>query len=142
MDPQHTFPGTALGEALGVEHHLGAIAKQMRRLVDGGERTAPVKVEGDPPFVALAGESEFLERVEDFDAVRADLLVHAIRTEGIGHADRVLEIATADAGERISDAEVRILAEAGDEEDLAAAIVSVQVAPVVEVAIAGCRIRQ
>jgi hypothetical protein len=92
--------------------------------------------------VAVADQAELLEGLHDLEAVGADRLVHAVVAERVGGPDHVLAVAATHAGEGVDDAEVGIDAEAGDEEHLAAAVVGVEVAPVVEVAVAAGGVRQ
>ena len=90
--------------------------------------------------VGVADHPELLERFHDLDAIRADGLVHPVVTEGVGGAHGVLGVPPSHTGEGVDDPEVGVDAESGDEEDLAAAIVGVDVAAVVEVPVARCRV--
>ena len=65
-----------------------------------------------------------------------DALVHAIVAQGVGRAHRVLLVTTPDRGVGVDDAEVRVHAHARDEEHLAGAVMRVEVAAVVGVAVA------
>jgi hypothetical protein len=106
------------------------------RFVNRWERSTPVQVEFEFLLLASARNAEFVQRVDHFDAVRTYLLIHAISTENIGHADRVLEIAAPDARKRISDPKIRVLPKACNEKDFAGAIMRIPIRAIVEIAIA------
>src|SRR5207253_8361215 len=64
-------------------------------------------------------------------------LVHAVVVESVGEVHGVLAVTTPNGGVGVLGTQVRVHAEAGHEEDVARAVVGVEVAAVVEVAVAG-----
>ena len=110
----------------------------MRQLLHDVEESVPRQVEGDP-FGGFEGEADRVEWVDHLYAVAADVLVEAILIDCVGQVDRGLFVAASDHDERILDPEVGVVAQAGHEEDVAGAVVGVEVAPVVEVAVRAAR---
>ncbi len=135
-DGQHAFPRADLREAGGVEDGPGARPHDVVLLHDGRERALPGEVEPQAVLRAVAHQSNALQRLLHFDAIRADGRIDAPILQGIRATDGPLVVAFAHGRVRIDDAEVRIHAEPSDEEDLARAVVRVVVAAVVEVAVA------
>ena len=136
-DPHLTGPRAHLREPRALQDVAEPVADHMRLFLDRRERALPGEVEADPVLVAVAHHPHTLERVEDLDAVGTDPLVHAIRTERVGEACRVHRVAQLHGGVGVDHAEVGVGPEAGDHEDLAGAVVRVEVAAVVEVLVAG-----
>ena len=58
-----------------------------------GNEPAPVQVEPDAVVVGVADQPQLLQRLDHLDAVRADLLTHAVVAERVRGADRVLPVA-------------------------------------------------
>ena len=129
-------PGADLGEALGVERDPAARAHHVRLLLEHVEGALPGQVEGDA-LGLLEDEPQPAQRLDDLDPVGADVLVEPVVVDRVGEVHRGLRVAAADQHERVLGAEVRVVAEAGDQEDVAGAVVGVEVAAVVEVAVAG-----
>ena len=73
--------------------------------------------------------------------VAVDVLVEPVVVDGVAEVDRGLLVAPPDEHERVLGAQVGVVADAGDQEDLAGAVVGVEVGPVVEVAGRWCRPR-
>ncbi|CAB4342778.1 unannotated protein [freshwater metagenome] len=86
--------------------------------------------------LSVTRDSKFVKRIDDLDAIRTNLLVHAIGAKDIRHADGVLQIAAPDTRECIGHTKVRVLTETGNEEYLARTIMRVPIRTVIEVAIA------
>ena len=82
-----------------------------------------------------------MEWVDHLDAVAADVLVESILIDRVGQVHRGLFVAAADHDERVLDPEVGVVTDAGHEKDVAGAVVGVEVAPVVEVAVGAARPR-
>ena len=101
-----------------------------------------MKVEFELLVLAIARDAKFIQRIDHFNAVRTNLLVHAIWSKNIRHADRVLKISATDTRERVSDSQIRILTKARDEKHLARAIMRVPIRTVIEIAIAGSCMRE
>ena len=101
----------------------------LERLDHAGER----EVGRDAPLVVVAADAQLLEPCDDLDAERADRGVHAVAAELARRAHRVLLLPDRDGDERVGDAEVRVLPEPDDHEQLVAARVHVEVVAVVEV---------
>jgi hypothetical protein len=106
------------------------------RFVNRWERSTPVQVEFEFLLLASARNAEFVQRVDHFDAVGTHLLIHAISTQNVRHADRVLEIAAANACKRIGDPKIRVLPKACNEKDFAGSIMRIPIRAIVEIAIA------
>lgn len=85
----------------------------------------------------LADQAQAAQRLEDLDAVAADAGVHDALVDGVGETDRALAVAATYGDERVDHAEVGVHAPAGDQEDVARAVVGVEVVAVVEVLVAG-----
>jgi hypothetical protein len=104
-----------------------------------------VQVHGDA-FGLLEDQAELLQRLDDLDPVAADALVEPVVVEGVAQVHGGLLVAAADQDEGVLGAEVRVVAHARDEEDVAGPVVGVEIAAVVEVAVAaadvGHRLRQ
>ena len=104
------------------------------------ERALPGEVEADAVRVAVADEADAMQRLEHLDGVSADARVERALVECVGESDAVLMIAQSDACVGVDDAERGVDTEAGDEEQVAGAVVGVEVAPVVEVAVGRRRV--
>ena len=104
------------------------------------ETALPGQVEADPVLVAIAGQPDSLQRLGYLNAVRADPLVQPVVTEGVGEPDRPLPVPAPHGRVRVGDTEVGIHAEAGDQEDVARAVMAGEVAAVVEVPVGGSHV--
>ena len=87
--------------------------------------------------VGVADQPELLQRLDHLDPVRPDLEVERPLVHRVRAAHAPLRVAAAHGGVGVDHAEVRVDPAAGDEEDVAGAVVRVVVAAVVEVAVAG-----
>ena len=143
VDRDVALPRADLGEALGVEGDARPGAHHVRHLLQGGERAGPGEVGGDP-LGLVEDHPHLLQRLEHLEAVGADVLVHPVVVDGVAEVHGRLLVAAADHEEGVLGAEVGVVAVAEDGEDVAGAVVGVEVGPVVEVAVArgGVRDRQ
>jgi hypothetical protein len=128
-------PRAHLREAACVEREPAALTPDVARLLDRRERAVPCEIEREALGPGFADQPDLLERLDDLDPVRSDLLVEPLVAERVGHADRELAVAPAQRGVRVDDAEVRVDPEPGDEEQLPGAVVGVEVTTVVRVAV-------
>ena len=113
----------------------------MVTLLDHRERAIPGEVEPDPVLVAIADQADPLQRLDDLDPVRTHLLLESVGGHGVGEPDRPLAVPLADGGVRVDDPQVGIEAHAADQKHVAAPVVGVEVAAVVEVAVGGADLR-
>ena len=142
VDGERSLPRPHLGEAAGVKDGLAANAHDVGRLVDRYERALPRQVEREAQRRVVADQPQAAQRFDDLDAVGADALVEAVIAEGVGEVDGALLVAASQQSERVGDPEVRIHAEAGDQKQLVGAIVGVEVAAVIGVAVGAGDVRQ
>jgi hypothetical protein len=108
--------------------------------MNGRERAVPGKVEADSVLIAVAGQPDPPQRLEHLNAVRADPLVEPVGTERVGEPHRPLPVTAPYGRVGVGDAQVGVYAEAGDQEDVARAVVAGEIAAVVEVAVAGSHV--
>ena len=141
VDHDGAAPGAQLGEALGVEGDPAAGAQHVRLLLDDVAGALPGQVGGDP-LGLLEDDPDLLERVGDLDAVVADVRVHPVLVDQVGEVHGGLLAVAGDQEERVLGAEVGVVAQPGDHEDVAGAVVGVEVGAVVEVAVAAVGLRQ
>jgi hypothetical protein len=134
-DPQLAHPRAHLREPRGVQDRARAEAQQVLRLLHRLERARPRQVEADAVLVPVADEPQPRQRVEHLDPVRAHPLVEPVVAERVREPHRPLPIALAHRRVRVDHPEVRVDAQAGDEEQLGRARMRVEVAAVVEVAV-------
>ena len=106
-------------------------------LLERGLSPVPDDVEGEAPLVVVALDPELLQPFEDFELEGADGGVQSVAAELTGGADRILRVAMGDRREGVGHAEVRVLAETEDHEELVARRVQIEVVAIEEVAIAG-----
>ena len=98
----------------------------------------PSQVRSRPiPSVSSRVIRIFSQRVDDLEPVAVDVLVQTVVVDRVTEVDGGLLVPSPDEHEGVLGAEVGVVADAGDQEDLAAAVVGVEVGPVVEVAVAG-----
>ncbi len=136
VDRDGALPGADLREALGVEGDPRPGAHHVRLLLHDVEGPFPGQVERDA-LGLLERDPQAAQRFDHLEAVAADVLVEPVVVHRVREVYGGLLIAPADQHEGVLRAEVRVVAQAGDQEDLAAPVVGVEVAPVVEVAVAG-----
>src|SRR5207302_4928209 len=84
-----------------------------------------------------ANEPQAAQWLQHLDPVRTHALIETIVAERVGAVDRPLAVAATNGDVGVDDSEVRVHAEATDQEDVTRAVVGVEVAAVVEVAVAG-----
>lgn len=78
---------------------------------------------------------EPFEPFDDLDTERADLGVHPVGAQLTGGAHDAVQVRGSRAGEGVGDAQVGVLADADDEQELVGGGVAVEVVAVVEVAV-------
>ena len=93
------------------------------------------------PSVSSRIDPQFVQRLDDLDAVTVDVLVEPVLVDGVGNVHRGLRIPAPDEQERVLDPEVGVVADAADQEDVPGAVVGVEVGAIVEVAVRGPRPR-
>ena len=130
------LPGAHLREPLGVQGDPRPGAHHVRLLLDDVEGALPGEVESDA-LGLLQHHAEAAQRLEHLEPVAPDVLLQALAVDGVGEVHGGLLVAAAHEDEGVLGAEVRVVAQTGDHEDLAAAVVGVEVAAVVEVAVRG-----
>ena len=108
----------------------------MAGLLVGGTRALPLEVHLDAVVVGAAGDPEPVQALDDVDRDRPHPCVHPIDAELPRRPNDPVDAVLQDDDEGVRHAEVRVLAHAGDEEQLVAAVVQVEVVPVVEVPVA------
>ncbi|WP_168176108.1 DUF1589 domain-containing protein [Mycobacterium sp. ST-F2] len=136
VDGEGAAPGTQLGEALRIQRDAVALPHDVRLLLHDVEQTVPREVGGDT-LGLVEHDAYLVQRVGDLDAVADDVLVQPVLVDGVGQVDCGLRVATADQEVGVLDAQVGVVAHAGDDEDVAGAVVRVEVAAVVEIPVAG-----
>ena len=77
--------------------------------------------------------------LDDLDPVVHHVLVEPVLVDGVRNVHRRLRIPAPDQEERVLHAEVGVVADAADHEDVAGAVVGVEVGAIVEVAVRGSR---
>ena len=99
--------------------------------------TVPVKVRSalDAPLVRVARDAQRAQPLDDLDRQRPDAVSMPVAAELARRAHGVLLGADRHGDERVGHPEVGVLAEPGDDEQLVAARVHVEVVAVVEVAV-------
>ncbi len=136
VDHQMPAPGTQLGESLRVQGDLGTRPHHVALLLHHTEESVPGQIAGDA-LGLVENDAQLLQRRGDLDAVAVDVLVQAIGVDGVGQVHRGLVIPSSDEQEGVLDPQVGVIADAGDDEDVAGAVVGVEVRPVIEVAVGG-----
>ncbi len=138
-EPAVTAPG--LHEAPALKGEAAAAALRVVGLPEGREGRRPVDLVRESAGVVrvgLAGQDEVLQGTFHLDPERADGEFHAgVVAQGVGGADRVEGVADAQGRVRVDDAEVRIDAEAEDEQELPGGVDEMEDAAVVGVAVTG-----
>jgi hypothetical protein len=99
-----------------------------------GEQTGPGEVGGDA-IGLLEHDAQPVQGVVDLDAVVHHVLVEPVGVDCVRQVHGGLFVPASHEYERVLDAQVRVVADAGDDEDVAGAVVGVEVRPVVEVAV-------
>ena len=127
-----------MGEALRIEGDLGAGPHQVSLFLHHREQRLPGQVDGDT-LGLLHDDADGLQRVDDVDVIAQDVLVQTVLVDGVGQMYRRLLITAAYENESVLDAQVGVVADTGDDEDVAAAVVGVEVGPVIEVAVGVAR---
>ena len=108
----------------------------MRLLLHYVEQPFPGQVDGDA-LGFLEDHPQLVQWLDDLDAVAVHMLVEPVLVDAVAQVHRGLGVTATDQHERILDPEVGVVADAGDQEDVAAAVVGVEVGTVVEVAVRG-----
>ena len=112
----------------------------MRLLLDDVEQALPGEI-GRDALGFVEDQPQFAQRLDDLDPVAVDVLVEPVLVDGVGQVHRGLRIPAPDEDERVLDAEVGVVADAADHEDVSGAVVGVEVGAVVEVAVRRTRPR-
>ena len=115
-------------------------AQDVRLLLDDVEQPFPGEI-GCDAFGFVEDDPQLVQRLDDLDAVAVDVLVEPVLVDGVGQVYRGLGVAAPDEQERVLDPEVGVVADAADHEDVAGAVVGVEVGAIVEVAVRGTRPR-
>ena len=130
-----------MGKALSVEGHPIALTHHVRLLLDDVEQALPGQVGGDA-LGLVEHDAQLVQRLGDLDAIAHDVLVEPVLVDGVGQVHGCLcvpttaEFAAVAAGDQeigVLHTEVGVVADAGDDEDVAAAVVRVEIRAVVEV---------
>ena len=136
LEPDGALPGADLGEPAGVEDGAGAGAHDVVLFLDGVEQAVPGEVEAEAVLVEVTHQSQLAQRFDDLAAIATDAGLQAIVTvERVAAPHRPLLVTASDGGVGVDRAQVRVDAHAGDQEDVAGAVVGVEVAAVIEVAV-------
>jgi len=135
-DPEPAAPAAELAKPGRVHDRPVAGQQQVRFLFDGRERPGPVQVEVQAGVGGVAGQVQPSQRLDHVDPVAAHLLVEAALGQCIGEAQARLLVPDPRSGVGVDDAQVRVDAEPGHQEDLTGAVMGVEVAAVVEVPVA------
>jgi hypothetical protein len=135
VEGDRALPRADLGEAGRLQDHPRPLADDVGLLLQRRERALPGDVDGQAVLGRLGDDAHLLQRLDDLDPVAAD--PQPLVAQGVGEADRRHPVAPLHRAVAVDHAGVRVDAHAGDEERLAGAVVAVEVAAVVEVAIAG-----
>ncbi len=138
VDSDGAAPGADLGEPLCVEGDPAPGAHHVALLLEDVEGTLPGQVAGDA-LGLLEHQPQLAERLDDLDPVAADVLVETVVVDLVGQVYGRLGVAPAEQHECVLDPQVGVVAGAGDQEDVTAAVVGVEIAAVVEVPVAGRR---
>ena len=133
-------PAAELGEPLRVQRHTIARAHDVRLLLDDVEQAFPGEI-GCDAFGFVEDDAQLVQRLDDLDAVTVDVLVEPVLVDGVGQVHRGLGVAAPDEQERVLHPEVGVVADAADDEDVAGAVVGVEVGAIVEVAVRRTRPR-
>ena len=112
----------------------------MALFLDDVEQPVPRQVDGHA-LGLVHDDAQLVQRIGDVDAVAEDVLVEPVLIDGVGQVHRRLCVSTSYEGERVLDTEVGVVADAGDQEDVAGAVVGVEIGPVVEIAVRAARPR-
>ena len=123
-----------MGEPLRVQRDSGAGPQDVPLFLDDVEQSVPRQIGGDA-LGFVQDDAQRVQRLVDLDAVAEDVLVEPVLVDRVGQVHRRLLVTAPDEHERVLDAEVGVVADAGDQEDVAGAVVRVEVGPVVEVAV-------
>jgi hypothetical protein len=139
--PIHTAGSTAisspaayLGETLGVQGDARARSQHMALLLNHVEQPVPGEVDGDAVGL-LEDDPQLVQGLADFHAVAQHVLVEPVGVDAVTHMHGGLGVAAADEHERILYPEVGVVPDAGDQKDVAGAVVGVEVGAVIEVAV-------
>src|SRR3954451_9681500 len=142
IDVQHTAPRAELREPPGVEDEPPPLSQLVALLIDRGKRTRPGQVEPDRSVTRLAHQPNPLQWLDHLDAERTDRGMKPVVVDLVGGANHPLLVTPAHSGVRVLHTQVRVVAETGDQERPAVAVVRVEVATVIEVAVARADERQ
>jgi hypothetical protein len=129
-------PAAVLAEPGGVEGQAAEVADLLLGLLERGVGALEGHVQRQGVLGGLEDEADLLQRLHHLDPQRAGGQVHPVVELPAGAHDPVL-VAPADDGEGVLGAKVRVEAEPQHEEEVARAVVGVEVVAVVEVAVAG-----
>ncbi len=142
-DFEGAVPGSDLGEAGGVEDDPVELPIEMAGLEVGLGESLVHGVEFDTPLVGLDDHSHLFEPFDHLDPDRSHRGIHPIGAEGLGGADHPVVLTPQDGNERVRHAQVGVLADSDDCEELVrspvyvASAMDVEVVAIVEVAIRG-----
>ena len=125
-----------LGETLGIKGDLGAGSHHVALFLHDVEEALPDQVAGDA-LGLLQHDAQFPQWLKDLHAVAVDVLVQPVLVDRVGEVDRGLDITAPYEQEGVLDPEVGVVADSTDDEDVAGAVVGVEVGAVVEVAVRG-----
>jgi hypothetical protein len=129
-----------LGQALGIEDHPPLAAQVLAGLEHGRNVPLPGHVHGHVVLRRVDDDPQAAERLEHLDVERAHGEIRPIG-QRLRRPHDVLRVAPPHVDERVDHAQVRVLAEPEDGGPLSAGRVHVEVVAVVEIAIAGPRMR-
>ncbi len=129
-----------MGEPLRVQCHPVSLTHDVRLLLNDREQAFPGEVDGHT--LGLVHDDPYLlQRIDHLDAVAVAVLVEPVLVDRVGHVDRGLRV-TPPPHEYVGvldPPEIGVVADAGDQEDVAGAVVGVEIAAVVEVPVRGVR---
>ena len=133
-------PAAELGEPLRVQRHTITGTHDVRLLLDDVEQAFPGEI-GCDAFGFVENDPQFVQRLDDLDAITVDVLVEPVLVDGVGQVYRGLGVAAPDEQECVLHPEAGVVADAADHEDVPGAVVGVEVGAIVEVAVRGARPR-
>ena len=131
-------PRAELGEPLRVQGDAVACPQDVPLLLDDVEQPVPGEI-GCDAIGFVDHDAKRVQRILDLDPVVQHVLVEPVLVDRVRQVHRGLLVAAPHQHEGVLDPEVGVVPDAGDEEDVAGAVVGVEVGAVVEVAVRGSR---
>ena len=141
LDLERPRPAAELGEPGRVHHDLGAGAQRRARLLDRRRARSKHEVAGDPARVRRHAQAQRAQRLDHLDRDRADARLAALERREARGVHGELPPVCEHAEGSIHHAAVGIEAERRAEEQAAVLREAVEEVPVVEVLVAGRRVR-